>query len=97
MAGCQNDDPAPMKHDGMSSKSELPMKMDKPMGSAAGYREVVVGDNIYVVTSKDAAGKAKAGALKTVVAGPADSFGRKVWFEAQNEGALRAEYGKLHK
>jgi hypothetical protein len=61
------------------------------------YQEVRVGENVYVVGSKDAAEKARAGKLEKPVR--AIGFGapnEKVYFEEKNQAALEAEYSKRH-
>ena len=61
------------------------------------YQEVRVGDKLYVVGSKEAAEKAKAGKLEKPARGIGfGPEGVKVYFEEANQAALEAEYAKRH-
>jgi hypothetical protein len=61
------------------------------------YQEVRVGDKLYVVGSKEAAEKAKAGKLEKPARGIGfGPEGVKVYFEEANQAALEAEYARRH-
>jgi hypothetical protein len=113
MVGCQdnNGDTAAPKSStsaGDKTQAEKTAKGDsmtaKSAAAGAGaaakpieYQEVPVGDKLYIVGSKEAAEKAKAGKLekpvRAVGIGPENV---KVYFEEANQTALEAEYARRH-
>ena len=112
VAGCQDNETTSPKSstDGSVKVEDKSAKADSvtakststggTASTAAGpveYQEVRVGSNVYVVGSKEAADKAKAGKLEKPVRGI--GFGapnEKVYFEEKNQAALEAEYQKRH-
>ena|SRR5688572_3432565 len=90
--------------------SSITAKSGTATGTAAGtgtgtaaakpleYQEVRVGDKLYVVGSKEAAEKARAGKLEKPVRaiGVGALENTKVYFEEANQAALEAEYAKRH-
>jgi len=85
------------KADSVTAKSTTTGGTASTAAGPVEYQEVRVGSNVYVVGSKEAADKARAGKLEKPVRGI--GFGaanEKVYFEEKNQAALEAEYQKRH-
>jgi hypothetical protein len=103
VAGCQENasdtksksstgDATAVKSDSQTAKSM------RSVAAPISYREVVKGNNLYVAGSKQAADRANAPSPTGFAASDlTDEFGRKVYFDTENQAALKTEYDKLHK
>jgi hypothetical protein len=107
LAGCQDNSsdktsksstPSSASNNSTATKGDsMTAKSTAAPAAPIEYQEVRVGNNVYVVGSKAAAEKAKAGKLdKPVRAIGYGAPGDKVYFDEADQAALEAEYKKRH-